>query len=129
MIRIADTHSLLWFLENDRRLTAKARGAMADLTGRLVVPTIVAGEIWHLCQRRRVTSIFEDLLGKWSRIRNIEFAPLDVALFPLLPAGFELHDAIIIATARSFSALTKEPVAIVTKDADISEKSGVEIIW
>jgi len=129
MIRVVDTHALLWFLDSDRRLTAHAREAMEDRSGRIIVPTISLAEIWHLCDRRRITPKFEDILSAAALIPNLEFAPLDVSIFPLLPSGFELHDAIIIATARRYAGLTREPVAIVTKDADISEKSGVEIIW
>lgn len=129
MIYIADAHALIWFFEGDSRLSEKARRALADSEGMVVVPSIVMAEIWHLCHRHRITAPFTDIMQKLSGMPRVEFSSLDISLFPLMPAGFELHDAIIVATAKRYAELLAEPVSIINKDAAITEKSGLPVIW
>jgi PIN domain nuclease of toxin-antitoxin system len=57
---VADTHAILWYLYNDPRLSATARGVMdaADLSGNQIgIAAITLAEIVYLVEKGRIDAL------------------------------------------------------------------------
>lgn len=113
MIYIADTHPVVWFLEGNPRLSAKAKAILSDPSARLVIPTIVLAEIRFLYNRRRIGIDVQAVLRNIASATNCIVYPLDQTVVEFLPTSLEIHDAIIVATALVFRDILGEQVAIV----------------
>jgi PIN domain nuclease of toxin-antitoxin system len=62
----ADTHAVLWFLENDSRLSAAATDAM-DAAHSILVPSVCLVEIIYLVEKRRLdAAVLPRLLSELS---------------------------------------------------------------
>lgn len=130
---VADTHALLWYLADDKRLSRAARRAFGEAENghaHIVIPSVVLVEAVLLMQRQRVP---EDTLRKVLALSddpaaNIYVVPLDVAVAREF-ASFgpvaipELPDRIIAATARYLGA------PLLTADPAIAETDLVQVVW
>ena len=63
MTYVLDTHAIVWFLTNDRRLGLAARRVLEDGQSRLIVPAIVLAELRHLAAIARVPFSFDKILA------------------------------------------------------------------
>ncbi len=128
----ADTHTIVWYLASDQRLTAKAGESLdsAAMDGEFIyVPSSCLVELTYLIEKRRLpASSREDLLRVLDDSKSpFRLAPLDrrvadmVEFVPrtLVP---DLPDRIIAATAMALR------VPLVTRDEKI-RASQVETIW
>jgi len=129
---VVDTHSIVWYLASDRRLSARASDALdlATADGELIhVPSICLVELTYLVEKGRLPAI--------ARIRLIEalddpetpclLAPLDRAVAESLERVVrsevpDLPDRIISATAAALA------LPLVSRDGRI-RASGVQTIW
>jgi hypothetical protein len=55
--------------------------------------------------------------------------PLDEAVLDLLPSRLDIHDAIIVATARLFAEVFGEPTSVITCDRAIVDARIVPTVW
>lgn len=57
---VTDTHSLVWYLTEDPRMSNKALSAFAssENEGRIIVPAVVLAEIMFIARKGRVTISF-----------------------------------------------------------------------
>ncbi|HEX4611235.1 MAG TPA: PIN domain-containing protein [Urbifossiella sp.] len=124
----ADTHAAIWFLENDRRLTAAAAGAL-DKAERILLPSICLVEITYLVEKGRLEeAVLPRLYAELDNPSTTLFlAPLDLGVVLALQRISrldvpDLPDRVIAATARHYC------VPPVTRDRVI-RASGVETIW
>lgn len=129
MTYIVDTHSLVWFLEGDPRLSAPARTGLADPSVQLVVPTIVLAEIAFLYAKHRVTVDVPSVLAHVASATNCIVYPLDELVVERLPTTLDIHDAIIVATGIVYRDVLGEAVAVITKDTDITASGLLTVIW
>jgi len=129
MIYVCDTHPLVWFLERNPRLSGVARTAIKSPDGALVVPTIVLAEIWHLSGRGRIKIGLDEIREKILSAVNCRTHSFDEAVLDLMPQGYEIHDAIIVATVRLLSSALDEPVQLITCDERITEGGLVQTVW
>jgi len=60
---------------------------------------------------------------------NCRIHAFDQTLLDLMPQGYEIHDAIIVATARLLSSTLDEPVQLITCDEQITSGGLVETVW
>ncbi len=128
-MRIAlDTHSLLWFIMGDGRLSNSACTIIEDLDNRILVSV---GSLWEIAikvniGKLRLQQTYQDLFPSELQKNDIEVLPIrheDLAILTTLPLHHrDPFDRLIIAQAIS------ENVAIVTKD-DAFRNYAVEIIW
>ncbi len=128
-MRIAlDTHSLLWFIMGDGRLSNSACTIIEDLDNRILVSV---GSLWEIAikvniKKLRLQQTYQDLFPSELQKNDIEVLPIrheDLAILTTLPLHHrDPFDRLIIAQAIS------ENVAIVTKD-DAFRNYAVEIIW
>ena len=124
---LVDTHALVWFLLEDRKLPARAlRLLRAAERGErdIIVPTIVLAEGITIEEKGRLGLPKGRILDWVLTHPSLVVADFDLsALVEMqgLAAGLELHDRIIAATARLYSA------AVITRDPMITRV--VETMW
>jgi len=91
-----------------------------------LVPIIVLAEIMHAAERKRIPINFTETVGRLSHDLNFRIVPFD---FPVLLEAAsitqlaELHDRIIVATARSYKA------SLITADRAIQRSGAVAYVW
>lgn len=129
MIYVTDTHSLIWFLDRNARLSPKAEQAYLDPTAKIVVPTIVLVEIKYLFSRHRVPIDLPTTLNYVAHTANCTVAPMDERVVDMLPTTLNIHDAIIVGTALVYRDRVNEPVALITRDAEITASGLVPVVW
>jgi len=94
-----------------------------------VIPTIVLAETWHLYHRKRIRTSPDEVRLRVLSASNCLIYPLDEAVLELFPPNLDIHDAIIVATARVYRELLKQPVRLITCDRMITESRLVETVW
>lgn len=128
---VSDTHSLLWFLNNDARLSKKASDAMdeAELRGAIYVPTIVIVEMRYLAEKNRISlSAYQTALQTLRNpMTSLRVVSLDLEIADALDqisraAVPDMPDRIIAATAKYLG------LPLVTADRRI-QSSGINFIW
>lgn len=126
---VVDTHTLLWHVGNDRRLGATARRILNDPNAKLIVPILVLAEAKHAADRKRVAVPFETVLQTVIDSSHIEVLSFDIAAVSYLSSELDIHDAIIVATARAAQDFFGEDVSILTNDLAITQSKLVPVIW
>ena len=126
-IYIIDTHPLVWYFEDSPRLSTAAKRAFVEIeqgSSLGVVPTIVLAEIMHLADRKRIPLSIGDTIAR-VQASSFGIVSLDhmVILLMVPLKTLELHDRVIVATAKSFEA------SLITKDEHIRESGTVPCVW
>lgn len=129
MYYVTDTHSFIWYLTDDQRLSHRAY-AIFEACDRgeeiIVIPTIVLAEMIHICEKKRVNVEFKSILEKMSSSLNyqplsltmeITLKIIDLAQIP------DIHDRVIIATTSMING------TLITKDKKIRESNLVKTLW
>ena len=124
---VLDTHALLWWASEPRRLSRRAAAEIAKAE-RVGLPAIVFWEIALLVRKGRielgvpVVSWVERIL----QIPRCEALPLN-AIMALQADGLDMHadpaDRFIAATALHLGA------PVVTKDRLLANVKGLRVIW
>lgn len=129
---VGDTHSLIWYLLDDPRLSAPASAAFDAATesgGLIYVPSICLVEATYLVEKKRIP---REALAAFDRVLGDPNSPL--RLFELNHAVAQavrevsrdevpdLPDRVITATAVALQ------FPLITRDSKI-RASGVETIW
>ena len=129
---VADTHALLWYLNNSPLLSAPARTAFenAEHTGQpIYVPSIMIVEMRYLVEKGTITE--ENYQTVLSILRDPTTAPTVVPLDADIADSLQqiarsevpdMPDRIIAATARYLG------LPLVTRDRNI-QASGALTIW
>src|SRR5919106_3161168 len=111
---LVDTHVLLWWKTEDRRLSAPAKRAIRTAT-RVLVSPISCWEVAVLVRNGRIRlqpglfqwirAVFDD-----ERVEPADLTPSSAAAAGMLSFGGDVADRFLYATAREWS------VPLVTKD-------------
>ncbi|MFU8816503.1 MAG: type II toxin-antitoxin system VapC family toxin [Pseudomonadales bacterium] len=129
---VLDTHALIWWVNGDEQLSARARKAIEKEvgSGQVFISAITAWEVAMLVEKGRLTLTMDvkDWIDTVTAIDGVRFVPVDneVAIQSVrLPGGFhpDPADRLIVALARRLSA------ALVTSDAKIRAYKHVKTIW
>ncbi len=131
MIRVVDTHALVWYVEDSPRLGSTARRLLLDPDARFAVPTIVLAEARFLEEAGRTKVSWTDILSALEADPRFEVYPLTLDVLRRMPReqGLEMHDGIICATALLYRELLGEDVQIITRDKRIADSRLVETVW
>lgn len=131
-LAVADTHALIWYASGaERRLGAAARRLFRRLDeGRasLYVPTLVLVEISELVRLGRVELAAGFLGWEEALFRSGRFFPAPLTR-EVVRRAESLHrlpergDRLIVATAAELGC------PLVTRDREVGEDGGVEVIW
>jgi PIN domain nuclease of toxin-antitoxin system len=125
---LLDTHAFLWWLAGDRKLSRRARGAIADPEEDVIVSAASAWEIttkYRLGKLPGASAIVNDLAGA---IASQSFTPLSVTVVHAQRAGMLLgdhrdpFDRMLIAQARS------EDLTLVSNEK-LFDAFGVTRLW
>lgn len=126
---VADTHALVWFFTNSRRLSQTALHIMREAdAGREVIfiPTIVLAELMSICKSGKTPLDFSTTLGRLEAGDNYQIIPLDLTIIKAandIQAELEMHDRLIVATAQLLS------VPVLTKDEMIVQSGALPVVW
>jgi PIN domain nuclease of toxin-antitoxin system len=129
---VLDAHALVWFLEGNPRLGAKARTAMQDPASVLYLPVIALAEACWVIERGRtsIPSVASFLADVDADPRTV-LVPLDRAILDIsltLVSLTEMHDRQIAATALHL-AQTGSQIPLLTCDANLTASGLVPIVW
>jgi PIN domain nuclease of toxin-antitoxin system len=124
---LLDTHALLWWLEDDRRLSAGARKAIEEPAIQVLVS---AGSLWEIAIKHQLGKLkAPNLVNDFERELDQEgFVELPISAKHAIRAAFlpakhkDPFDRVLIAQAEI------EGVPIVTRDS-IFDNYGVSRIW
>lgn len=126
---IADTHTILWYLFGDKRLSTVAYQTLRIATT-IYIPAIVLVEITYLHERQRIPA------QAWLRLSNevtnpdsrLKLIPIDweiILAMRQIPATAvpDMPDRLIAATAYALG------FPLVTQDGVLQASSQIETIW
>lgn len=128
MLYILDTHVLIWCFIGSSRLHKKLRERIDIIRnegGSLLVPTIVLAEALDIAEKGRVAFDFTEMYRLIEEEPEFEVVGFDLEIFnetTRIKRVNEIHDRIIVATARFYQG------SILTKDRIISESGEVETV-
>jgi predicted nucleic acid-binding protein len=108
--------------EATRVILRKAENSEVEV----LVPTVVLAELLYVAQRKKISLGIEEVLKRIGKGGDFVIVPFDFPIFEevmKLPQELELHDRIIVATARTYGA------KVLTKDEKITKSGVVQVIW
>ena len=125
---VTDTHSLVWYLTEDPRLSNKALSVLAssENEGTIIVPAVVLAEIMFIARKGRVTISFDETLKKIEESDNFVIAHLDsdtLRIADKIEADIEMHDKLIAATALYYET------PLITKDENLILSEVITTVW
>jgi PIN domain nuclease of toxin-antitoxin system len=125
---LLDTHALLWWLDGDRRLSRRARSAIADETNTILVS---AASAWELATKARLgklpgaLEVASDVAGC---LASQGFTPLEITIPHAQRAGGlridhrDPFDRMLIAQAQM------EDLPVVSNET-LFDDVGVQRVW
>ena len=125
---LLDTHALLWWLDGDRRLSAKARRAIGDAANSILVSAASAWEITTKARLGKLPGALDVAADVAGCVAGQGFVALDITILHAQRAGRlpgahrDPFDRMLIAQAQL------EDVAIVTDD-EAFEPYQVRRFW
>jgi len=126
---VVDTHSLIWFISEDDRLSERAEHLLDQAEAaevQMLIPTIVLAEITYIAQRKKVEITIDDVLELIEQGSGFIIVPFDFLIFRTmlqLPDEWEIHDRIIGATGHYYKAM------LITKDMVLSNSKEIRTVW
>jgi len=125
---LLDTHTLLWFLSGDEKISTKSKNIISDPKNRCFISI---ASLWEMATKIKIGKLnlsFElKYLATYLSENNIEVLP--IAFEHILGTlNFEDHhrnpfDRIILAQAKS------ERLAIISKDEIFAKYDHIKLIW
>ena len=82
-----DTHALLWWLDGDRRLSLKARRAMASESNSILVSAVSAWEITTKARLGKLPGATDVAADVAACVTSQGFLPLDITMLHAQRAG------------------------------------------
>jgi PIN domain nuclease of toxin-antitoxin system len=125
---LLDTHALLWWLDGDRRLSSKARRAIADDANTILVSAASAWEVTTKARLGKLPGAADVAADVAGCVASQAFSPLDITMLHAQRAGGlvgnhrDPFDRMLIAQAQL------EDVAVVSDDA-VFDAYGVRRFW
>lgn len=95
----------------------------------LLIPSIVLAELKYIFKKKRIPEVFDDIFEKVSGDARCSFLPLDENIVKAMPVNYEMHDSIIMATARYIETVGQDEVTVITQDRDMRMSGLVKCIW
>ncbi len=126
---VTDTHALLWWFADNPKISPKASEIFekCELGENIIfIPSIVIAEALSIFEKKRIAFDFKKLLRKINESNNFVITALDSPILQKmvdLKDVPELHDKIIIATARYLN------LPVITKDETLQKLSYIKTVW
>ena len=125
---VIDTHILVWYFTGSKRLKPALQQKIDEIrnqNGRLLVPTIVLAEALDIAEKGRIDFDFSEmyrLIREEAEFEIVGFSPEIFNTVMGIRNIPELHDRIIVATARFYGT------GILTKDRIILDSEEVKVL-
>lgn len=130
---LADTHALVWYMEDDHRLGQEARAVlekMNDGSALIFLSLMSLLEMDYLIQKKKISPKLPDLILQEAKPAHsaLQIVDIGLSLYPWfleVPSSVipELPDRILAATALSLSC------PLITKDSVLSRWKKLEVVW
>ena len=125
---LADTVTIVRHFSDSGHLGLQAREAMegADRKQNIIFISIVSmAEILYLSEKNRIRTNLTKAIEIISRTSNYQITDLNLEVITeaQVVRGLELHDRLIVSTARVLG------IPLLTSDKMITESGLVEVIW
>lgn len=121
---VCDTHSLLWYLEDNPRLSPSSKRLFDEPPHHVVIPVIAVAEIFYILRRLPGKMPIEKILKALETEGRFEINPLVLPIIRKAVSldGLDMHDALIAATALHLD------VPLMTCDLKIIHSGHVQIL-
>ena len=128
MLLLLDTHSFLWFIAGDSRLSEQARELIDDMDNTVLLSV---GSLWEIAIKTSIGKLtlsrpYDELIPEHLQRNAIDLLPIrhkDLAVLTKLPFHHrDPFDRLIIAQAMNEEAL------IITKDTSF-DSYQVQTLW
>jgi PIN domain nuclease of toxin-antitoxin system len=129
VIYVLDTHALVWHLTDSKRLGSEARAVLVDDDSVLVIPGIALAEIQFLSLRSRISVSLETVLSLVGEDARCFIIAPDEQVAKLIPAGLNINDAAVVATALYIKAATNQEVRLISTDREIKDSGSLQTVW
>ncbi len=129
---VADAHTLLWRISDDKRLS-KTAGAALDRVDNgeatLVIPAVALAEVFMTLEKGRIVWVKQtrnEVVEGWQNANNIRLTALTAEIviesltLIMIP---EIFDRLIAAEAKMLNA------PLITKDPEIIASGLVTVVW
>jgi len=126
---VLDTHALIWYFTGSKKLSRKAKEAIDNCIskgGKLLVPTIVLSEALDIAEKGKVEFDFQRMYQLINDNPVFQIIGFGASIFHEtleIRDIQEIHDRIIVATARFYSG------DIITKDRIIRSSGEIESLF
>lgn len=128
-VYVVDTNALLWHVTASRKLSRRAKSVFDDaVAGRalLYLPTIVVAELYFANVKEGhpidFDRVYREIRGA-AQFVLLPFDPDDALDFDACAAVPEMHDRIVVVTARRMEA------PVLTSDPVIAGSGLVKAVW
>lgn len=125
-VYVLDTHALVWYLTNDRRLGLQAETVLNDPGARLIIPTIVLAEIKDLARKGRLTQTLDDVLAAIESDQRCLVYPVNLEVIWAAPMQLDIHDSLIVGVALVQADAVN---GVLTCDQAIINSGLVPVVW
>jgi PIN domain nuclease of toxin-antitoxin system len=128
-IFVVDTHALAWFFAQSSQLSSAVDSLLTqaeDNETQILIPTLVLAELTLISQKQRVPISISAILEAIQQMSSFIIVDFDFAVFQAfikLPQEWDLHDRIIAATAKHYSA------KLITRDEVLQNSAEIETFW
>lgn len=127
---VTDTHSLVWHITDDPKLSIRAKEIFQKVDNfqdYICIPCVVIFELLYLIERKRIVVDFESFLAMLASAKNYRIEPL---CLPIIESSKRIHrdkisdpwDRLIAATALHLN------FPLITCDNTLRE-IGLDVIW
>ena len=129
LIYVIDTHVLIWYFIGSKRLRQKLKERIDETRcrdGRLLIPTIVLSEALDVAEKGRVEFDFAEMYRLIQEEPEFEIVSFGSEIFEetmRIRKIQEIHDRIIVATAKFYGA------GVLTKDKIVQASGEVETFY
>jgi len=128
---ILDTHTLVWYFEDNPKLSQISKAEIENTNNGIIISIIVLLEIKYLHYKKRFKIAPDIVIKHLENDSRCLFYPIDLEVVSELPTSLSIHDAVIVATAKVFEKFrsSEGEVYVLTKDQEIRECELVKTIW
>lgn len=127
---VTDTHSLVWHMTDDPKLSIKAKGIFQKVDNfqdYIFIPCIVFFELLYLIEKKKIVADFDSFLSLVSSSENYRIEPLCLSIIEKSrrisrERVADPWDRLIAATSMHLT------LPLITRDNKLKE-IGLEVIW
>jgi len=127
---VTDTHSLVWYLTDDPKLSIKAKKVFEKVDSfqdDISIPCIVFFELLYLIEKNKIAVDFDSLISMVSSSKNYRIVPL---CLPIIENSRKIKrekvadpwDRLIAATSMHLN------FPLISKDESLKD-IGIDIVW